>query len=173
MKDNFTMIPNELLSAICKIRCSGLHKDIILCVIRYTYGFHRKDGELSLRYIAKYTNHSKARISEGIKELIERKILYVTQNYKNHKPRFLMINSNFKLWRFEKGKPFGIKKLISSEMENSTGSNSGNQEIYLKNKEGKKEECTASFKSILSKNKNPSSFIDWDYVNGLKKDEGD
>ena len=46
-----TDIANELLEAIYSSNFNAPQLDIIYCLIRYTYGFHRKSHKLSINFI--------------------------------------------------------------------------------------------------------------------------
>lgn len=133
---NFTQVPNMLLAMICRLRCSGLQKDILLCIVRFTFGYHRPDTPLSLSFIAKYTIHTKPRISEGLSELVGKKVVLVSKNYNKNQPRRLMINPKYDEWEFVKGKQFESRKQIGSAIDNDLSSDVGNQQIN-KNKEKK------------------------------------
>ena len=66
LENGYTKIANELLVAIYGTNFNATQLKIILCVIRYTYGFNRKSHELSIGFISKATGISKRYISEEL-----------------------------------------------------------------------------------------------------------
>jgi phage replication O-like protein O len=98
VENGYTRIANELLEAILRYRCSGAQKDIILAVIRATYGFHQKSRAIGTAYLAKLTGRHPRNIAAGVAELLRRKVLTETQVYTANKPRTLSLNKNYDEW---------------------------------------------------------------------------
>ena len=91
----FTKFPNELLEHIMCSKLNASEIKILLCVVRYTYGFHREQHELSQSFIQKATNISKRHLQEMTKSLISKSILIETKKATPITPRCLAINPNF------------------------------------------------------------------------------
>ncbi len=91
----FTKFPNELLEHIMCSKLNASEIKILLCVVRYTYGFHRDQHELSQSFIQKATNISKRHLQEMTKSLISKSILIETKKATPITPRRLAINPNF------------------------------------------------------------------------------
>ena len=66
---------NDILKALVRAELSGGEYQIILLVIRQTYGFKKKEDWISLTQFEKITNKSRARVSECIKTLVKKNIL--------------------------------------------------------------------------------------------------
>ena len=67
--DNYTMIPNELLEAIYSYRLSPLHMQIMLYVIRKTYGFHKETDFITITKLASDLGRYRQDVSEAVREL--------------------------------------------------------------------------------------------------------
>ncbi len=91
----FTKFPNELLEHIMCSKLNASEIKILLCVVRYTYGFHREQHELSQSFIQKATDISKRHLQEMTKSLISKSILIETKKATPITPRWLAINPNF------------------------------------------------------------------------------
>ncbi len=94
----FTSIANELIEAILKFNCSGNQKDIIWTIIRNTYGYQKKETDISVSYIAKATNSDKANISRNLNELIRKNVVVVIAEQTNLAPRKLALNKDYDTW---------------------------------------------------------------------------
>lgn len=128
LENGYIRIANELLEAIYKIRLSGLQKDVLFCVIRFTYGFQKKESELSVRFIAKKINSSAPRVTEALSKLIQLDIVKIVEEAnQNHTGRILTVNKKYDEWKeFENGKQFANEKHISSKIGNAGSSKTGN-----------------------------------------------
>ena len=69
LENGYTRISNELLDAIGKANFSATELEIVLCVIRFTYGFGRTSHKLSASFIAEWTKRNKRGIKECLKKL--------------------------------------------------------------------------------------------------------
>ena len=67
--DNYTMIPNDLLEAIYSYRLSPLHMQIMLYVIRKTYGFHKETDFITITKLASDLGRYRQDVSEAVREL--------------------------------------------------------------------------------------------------------
>jgi len=98
LQDKYTQIDNELLDALGRIDLSGRQMNIVIVVIRYTFGFHRSEHQLGATYIAKKIGLQKSQIAADLVKLINRKILTVVVDHTKTKARILAVNTNFKEW---------------------------------------------------------------------------
>lgn len=81
LEDGFTRIANELLDALCSFHLSPNEWQIILCIIRKTYGFGKKDDIISLSQFQKMTGIKSSNIPRIIKSLELKKIIVVERGY--------------------------------------------------------------------------------------------
>lgn len=95
----FTKIADEILEAMARIKLSPTQYRVLFIVWRYTYGFNRKEHNLSLGFIAKATGCDKRQLQREIKKLEERNIIH--QNIKNGSYRIIKFNKNYDEWLSE------------------------------------------------------------------------
>lgn len=91
----FTKFPNELLENIMCSKLKATEIKVLLCVARYTYGFHREQHQLSVSFIQKATDLSYHNVQKAVQHLIEKSILIETRRYTPTTPRCIAINPDF------------------------------------------------------------------------------
>ncbi|HEX2960888.1 MAG TPA: replication protein [Ignavibacteriales bacterium] len=97
----FTKVSNGLLEAIMHYPASGLKKDILLFLIRYTYGFQRNTVKVPIKEISENLKRPKNKICIALQELIRDRIVEVIRNHEaSQKPRILSLNADSKQWIF-------------------------------------------------------------------------
>ena len=74
-ENGYTAIANEILEQIVKLRIPPSEKDLMLCVIRKTYGYQKKEDRISLTQFEKATGLSRVTVVKSLKNLLTRKIL--------------------------------------------------------------------------------------------------
>ena len=90
-------IANELFDQIINADLSLRELKIIFTVIRFTYGFNRKEAELSIRFISDATGIKFQNIASSIKHLQNKNILFLDTG--NHKQgRKIILNKNYESW---------------------------------------------------------------------------
>ncbi len=75
LEDGYTKIANELIEALFRIRLSGREYAIILCVIRKTYGFNKKEDWISYGKFEKFTGLTRSCVYRAIEGLVAKKLL--------------------------------------------------------------------------------------------------
>lgn len=119
-ENGFTSIANELLEAILKSDLSLRELKIVLCVIRFTYGFNRKSAELSLRFISTATNIQHHHVSKTIKILFDRNVLVINKNYSVGKDsRVISLNKNYESWISDSSQKSNIKIEVDSSQKSN------------------------------------------------------
>jgi phage replication O-like protein O len=93
---HFTQLANILLEKVSSAKLNGCQHAIILQVWRYTYGFKRKEHELSAGFLAKATGYNQRQIQRDLIVLVERNI--IIQRVINGVSRTLSFNKNFDKW---------------------------------------------------------------------------
>jgi phage replication O-like protein O len=71
----FTKFPNGVLDALIRLRLPGRQWQIVLLVIRMTFGYQREGWKTSNAEIRRILGLSRSHISEGVVELFRRNIL--------------------------------------------------------------------------------------------------
>jgi phage replication O-like protein O len=90
-ENGFTAISNELLEKIIQLKIPPSEKDMLLFVIRKTYGFAKKEDIISLTQFEKGTSISRPTVVKGLKNLLSMKILYKNLNK-------FMVNKDYDEW---------------------------------------------------------------------------
>ena len=102
LEEGYTSIANEILCELCKISFNGTELKVIICIFRYTFGFHRKSHKLSASFIARWGNCDLRAVKRALKKLQENKIIIrVNPNIKG-KAAEIMINKDYKQWSINK-----------------------------------------------------------------------
>lgn len=97
LEDGYTRIANEILERAARHRLNGTQFRILLVVWRHTYGWGRKEAELSLSFLAEAIGASRSQVDRELTALIERNILEVVSGG-NSRPRVLKFNKDFESW---------------------------------------------------------------------------
>jgi phage replication O-like protein O len=100
-ENGFTKLPNNLMESIPKIKATATQYELLLIIIRMTFGFHRNTHRLTLSYLEVATNRNKRDIQRALKDLEERRIIF--QNT-SHNDRYISFNSNTDEWKTKSGK---------------------------------------------------------------------
>jgi phage replication O-like protein O len=98
LERGYTRIANEIFEQISKTNLNGTQLRIVMVVWRYTYGFQRKEHQLSNSFIAEAigVNHRSIVIKE-LRVLIERKIINVVGTGLRG-ARILSFNKHYHQW---------------------------------------------------------------------------
>ena len=85
--DGFTRIANEILEAMATTDLNGTQRRILDVIFRQTYGFQRKQHELSLSFISKATKIHEKQIQRELSVLIKKKYSgsYIRGNFRQIK----------------------------------------------------------------------------------------
>lgn len=142
-ENGFTIIAHELLEVVPKYKFNGTQLRIIMVVWRNTYGFGRKDHEMSITFFVKATGLGKTQIDRELKTLIEKKVLVVTKQSTFTKSRKLGFNKHYDEWSVEmtdsqRNRAQSAKTLTdsgnadeqSAKMRTQTVSEFADQDIY-------------------------------------------
>lgn len=93
---NFTQIANILLEKISSAKLNGCQHSIVLTIWRYTYGFKRKEHDLSASFIAKATGYNQRQVQRDLIVLVNRNI--ITQRSISGITRILSFNKDYESW---------------------------------------------------------------------------
>lgn len=98
LEKGYTPIANKLLEAIYQTSFTATELKIILFTMRYTYGFSRKEHELSLSFISKGIGISKRYVSSSVCKLIEDNVLSVVREHTDTQSRVIKLNKKYDKW---------------------------------------------------------------------------
>jgi phage replication O-like protein O len=69
LEDGYTMIANEILEALMRVQVSPNQWQVLLCIIRKTYGFKRKVDRIANSQICQATGLGKEVVSRSLNKL--------------------------------------------------------------------------------------------------------
>lgn len=75
LEDGYTPIANEILEQLVRMHLSANQWQVLLCVIRKTYGFHKKVDYIANFQIGEATGLCKAVVSRSLKDLGDRHLI--------------------------------------------------------------------------------------------------
>ncbi|GGJ51193.1 replication protein [Virgibacillus salexigens] len=102
IENGHTRVANEILNQIMKTNLNGTQFRLVIAIWRYTYGFQRKEYEMSSSYLAKLLNtKSRSQVDRELTSLIDKGVLTV-KGIGEKGARVLSFNKNYKDWN-EKG----------------------------------------------------------------------
>jgi phage replication O-like protein O len=96
LEDGYTRIANEILEQVAHLRLNGTQFRLLLIVWRYTYGYGRKEAELSLSFLASAIGASRSQVDRELTDLIRRSVIEVVPGYGRR--RLLRFNKDFSAW---------------------------------------------------------------------------
>ena len=130
-----TDIANELLEVIYSSNFNAPQLDIIYCLIRYTYGFHRKSHKLSINFISRATKRHKITISKELTKLIDKNVINVEQKSTYSTSRILSLNKNYSTWGVSQNETVSQSETVS---QNGASTVSQNETVGVSQNETKK-----------------------------------
>lgn len=98
LEHGFARIANEILDALAMQPLNGTQWRILIVVFRYTYGFNRKETNLSEGYISKATGIDRRNIRREMQGLIKLNILKVVKEASFTTSRIISFNKDYEQW---------------------------------------------------------------------------
>src|SRR3990167_111760 len=74
-ENGYTVIANEILDELAKIRISGEARQVLDVIIRKTYGFHKKQDRIALSQFSQLTGLCGKSVCRAINKLIKMDIV--------------------------------------------------------------------------------------------------
>lgn len=71
IENGYTTIANEILDHLYKQPLNGTELKVVMCILRYTFGFRRKSHKLSASFIAKWGSCDVSSVKRALKHLRE------------------------------------------------------------------------------------------------------
>lgn len=150
LEDGFTQIANELLENLPKYKFNGTQLRIIMVVWRFTYGFKRKDHEMSLSFFTKATGLGKTQIDRELTNLIDYKVLIVTEESTYTKSRKLGFNKIYSDWSIEYSQQISVESAKTLTVSENAEEQSANMRTHTVSKNADQERKV--FKENLKEN---------------------
>ncbi|WP_336774235.1 replication protein [Paenibacillus sp. MMO-58] len=101
--DKYTGIANELMEQIPYFKFNGAQFRIIMVVWRNTYGWKRKDHDLSLTFLHERTGIPERTVKHVVSGLIKANVLIETKAATKTSARRLAFNKNYEEWDVPRG----------------------------------------------------------------------
>jgi len=98
LEEGYTKIANKILDHLIEHRIPGEAMQILLFIIRKTYGYNKKDDNIALSQISDATGIVKSHIGRNVEKLIEMDLIKVTQKG-NGAIKNYAFNKNFDAWK--------------------------------------------------------------------------
>ncbi|WP_187298829.1 replication protein [Geobacillus thermoleovorans] len=114
LENGYTKIANEILERLALTKLSPTQFRLVLVIWRYTYGFNRKDHEMSLSFLAEATGVHKQRVKQELDKLIESNIIIVTEEGTFSKSRKLAFNKDYDTWRLQSTKESTVSEITDT-----------------------------------------------------------
>jgi len=96
--DEFTKLSNELLEALSKIRIPGEAMQVLLVVMRLTYGWNRKEWPIGNKEFVELTGITKTHIQRAIDRLQSMNLIKVTKKGYKLTPTYC-IQKDYEKWK--------------------------------------------------------------------------
>ena len=74
-EDGFIQFANELMEAIIKTKLTGREYQVFLLIIRLTYGYHKKEADISLSTIERFTGIKRSNSPKVLKALEQKHMI--------------------------------------------------------------------------------------------------
>ena len=101
LEDGYVQIVNSLYEALYRLRIPGRHKDVIHCVIRFTFGWHKTRDTISISQIATATTINERGVRRLLGDLVEWRVIG-RESKGRGRPAVLWIVKDFDAWEVGK-----------------------------------------------------------------------
>ena len=119
LENGYTKIANEILEQIAKVKLNGTQFRIVMTVLRYTYGFNRKEHAMSVNFISQATGLNKRQVQRELSILIDESIIIVKKEATFSSAAVLGFNKHFDDWGSNSNQV--TNKTPGSEKDTQTG----------------------------------------------------
>ena len=96
--DGYTRLANEILEASYRVRMNGNAKDVLMAIVRMTYGWNKVKDRIAGVQIADETGLNEEEVSRAIFQLRTRKIILIEGD--KRKAKIIAVNKNVSEWVF-------------------------------------------------------------------------
>ena len=115
-ENGYTAIANEIVDKFCQYRISGEEWLVLWVILRKTYGFNKKEDNISLSQFAVMTGLKRPTVVRAINKLVSKKLLLIIQKATSFGNKY-SFNKDFDTWKVvSKQLPRGIVLLSKKIM---------------------------------------------------------
>lgn len=115
LEDGYTRIANELMEELIRRDFNGSQLKVILCLIRNTYGYGRKECGFSIGFICENTGLDRRNATAILKSLINGKVFNITSESTFTQARKIALNKNYEEWKTD----FPVRKCTQIDDDGS------------------------------------------------------
>lgn len=98
IENGYTAVANEILDHLYKQPLNGTELKVVMCILRYTFGFQRKSHKLSATFIAKWGNCDLRAVKRALKKLQQDRIIIYINSDQRGVTDELMFNKDHEQW---------------------------------------------------------------------------
>ena len=122
LENGYTKLANEFIEKFCRFRLSGEEWMVLWVIIRKTYGYQKKEDNISLSQFAILTDRKRSNIIRAVKKLVSKKILLIIKKDTSFGNKYAF-NKNFDQWTaLSKKIPVVSKKIMGVIKKDNGGS---------------------------------------------------
>lgn len=96
LENGYCKIANEIIEALSRYRIPGEQMQVLMAILRKTYGFNKKEDSISNSQFVKATGLKKGNVSRALSNLVEREVVIKTDNKRIPTYRF---NKDYRDWK--------------------------------------------------------------------------
>jgi len=115
LENGYCKIANGILDAMCRYRIPGEQMQILLHIIRQTYGWNRKEAEISVAQFAQATDIKAPNVCRALKSLENKNVITIIKNDNRSNPTY-RFNKYFNQWQ-ALSKKITSKSIIKNDNE--------------------------------------------------------
>jgi phage replication O-like protein O len=121
LENGYTRIANEILEEVTKLPLNGTQFRIVIAIWRYTYGFQRKEHEISLAFLSSAAGLNERQTRRELNRLIDMNIIKVVKEATFTSSRVLAFNKYYNEWGItDKTPPVGLDQTTGDELDHSS-----------------------------------------------------
>ena len=148
LEAGYVQIANELLDAFCRSFPGGSNAQVLLAVIRCTYGWHKKEDKLSISQIKTMTGLSRRAIIYALQNLEAQRFITVQRQRGRgnvNQVNTVAFQKNYDLWVVQRKSPQWEKQLQNKRekyhrgvVQRKSGGSAENQQSVAENSSAEK-----------------------------------
>jgi len=124
LENGHTQIANEILDAFCRCFPGGANARVLLAVIRATYGWHKREDNLSISHLEQMTGLSRRAVIYALQNLEAQKFITIKRlrgRNNVNQPNLIAFQKNYDLWVVQRNSAQYEKQLQNQREKYHTG----------------------------------------------------
>lgn len=99
LENGYIKISNELMDAFSRSFPGFTEGQIVLCVLRKTYGWHKKNDRISISQLVQMTGRSRRMVIYALQNLEAKKMIFVSRSFQEINE--ITFNKNYSEWKMD------------------------------------------------------------------------